>query len=75
MKKKMKINDLIQKEMEYMKNVSEGLSISDMVKLKKISDITSIYFDSLAEYSNNHTVEELDEYKKKLDNEDIFLAI
>lgn len=71
----MKINDLIQKEMEYMKNVSEGLSISDMVKLKKISDITSIYFDSLAEYSNNHTVEELDEYKKKLDNEDIFLAI
>lgn len=71
----MKINDLIQKETEYMKNVSDGLSISDMIKLKKISDITSIYFDSLAEYSNNHTVEELEEYKKKLDNEDIFLEI
>ena len=75
MKKKMKINDLIQKEMEYMKNVSNGLSISDMIKLKRISDITSMYFDSLAEYSNNHTVEELDEYKKKLNNEDIFLDI
>ena len=71
----MKINDLIQKEMEYMKNVSNGLSISDMIKLKRISDITSMYFDSLAEYSNNHTVEELDEYKKKLNNEDIFLDI
>lgn len=68
----MTIKDLMMEEKGYLERKNEQLPLSDLIKWKKISEITSIFFNRLAEYSKSHSIEELGEYKEKLEKEEIF---
>ncbi len=65
----MRIVDLISEEKRLLEK--DDKMLSEIIRLKKISNITSLYFDTLCSYSKSHTIEELEKYKSKLDEEDI----
>ena len=67
----MKIFELIEEEKKLLNLENEDMSLSDRVRLKKISEVTSLYFDTLCSYSKKHSIEELKSYKAKLDEEEI----
>jgi hypothetical protein len=68
----MTIKDLMIEEKGYLEKKNEQLPLSDLIRWRKISEITSIFFNRLAEYSESHSIEELEEYKKKMEKEEIF---
>lgn len=67
----MKIFELIEEEKNLLNLENDYMSLSDRIRLKKISEVTSLYFDTLCSYSKKHSIEELKRYKTKLDEEDI----
>lgn len=69
----MKIVDLINEEKLLLEKDESERMLSDILRLKKISNITSIYFDTLCSYAKTHTIKELEEYKAKIDEEDIVI--
>ena len=72
----MTINDIInteksllqiQKEKKFLLNLSELITLSKYIK--EIGEITSLYFDTLYEFSRTiSNIEQLTEYKEKIDN-------
>lgn len=75
----MTINDIIQIEkglLQIQKDEKFKMDFNDILKvdkyIKKIGEITSLYFETLYEYSETiNKIDKLTEYKQKLDGEEV----